>query len=936
MIRPWLQAGQGVLTRSYIIVPTRGQAHALKQRCLRENLALLGVEFLSPGLARKKWLALTPPEQPAMGRELLLLGLRLLIARRLAPLTPAEPDWGFWQSLQSDPGRALDDFDELLKAGFAAEDFPLPALRGIFTELTEWVEGHGFTLAPKVVETAGLKPVPPGEPRLGGRVLVSAPGPEMWGELFNVAAFVRRCDEITVVLAEPAFRGEGAPDEKWVELWSSLLGVEPQPIDAPEPAESCEAAGTLWTHEGGSAERVEVLVGRTRGDEMRWVADRIVARLAAGAENLGVVFPAADAAHLQLARLLAGRGVPFTDLLETAGPPPVDVQAQRALLAFHERGGRIEELLDLWPWLRATGAVTLALAEARRACERSFDLRQTHAVSAHVDEWDTTAPELARAARLLLPAWPAEIGLGDALARFRRMCAAFDLEAPEGWGPLDTLAAREPHPLPAPVVMAALTSFLPARHPVKSAPGKGGFARVTLGTMRRMEGVAWSHLFLVESNAGVWPERREPSCWLTDEQRKVLNERGRFPLGLFTSDDRAAMERAGWRSLARDTRIEVTMTAALFAEEEPEMKLAPNAWLERVLWAQGRVGKDTGLEAAFAALARECIPAAPAVSAALSAWQKVWEGRRDPTRPFDEYFFAGDPTLTAPEKLSAKQIERGVQDPAVLWFEAVLRTPRVAWEPLVRAPRKVLGQQAHALLAAALRATEVTRGFGEMPPPAEAAGRLAAALADLRRQWPADRYWDSFHAELTRICGVLLDNVYALGAGPYVATEAWLPREAVLALGSRQLPVAGRLDLVLLDRPEWRGARVDIIDFKTGGDLDLSAKRMARSGASLQLGVYLAGVRSLGAASGRVWMLRPEPGGASGMDFADLDVGLAKLDWLAMALDLGTYGALTPDRSDYAPGGFDWPLACTPVRHALLQAKHALTFGAEEKGADDE
>jgi hypothetical protein len=111
---------------------------------------------------------------------------------------------------------------------------------------------------------------------------------------------------------------------------------------------------------------------------------------------------------------------------------------------------------------------------------------------------------------------------------------------------------------------------------------------------------------------------------------------------------------------------------------------------------------------------------------------------------------------------------------------------------------------------------------------------------------------------------------------------------------------------------------------------------MAHSGASLQLGVYLAGVRSLGAASGRVWMLRPDPGAATKIEFADLDEGLAKLDWLATALDRGTYGALTPDRSDYAPAGFDWPLACTPVRYAVLQAKYALTFGADKKGADDE
>jgi len=935
VIRPWLLAGRGSLERSHVIVPTRGQAHALKQRCLRENLALLGVEFLTPGLAHQKWRALAGAAAPALGRELLLLGLRTLVARRLASVAPGAPAWGFWRSLQSDPERALDDFDELLKAGFAPGDFPLPELRDLGTDLAAWVERLGCTLAPVAAIEAGLAPVPPAAPRLGGRVLVCTGGPEQWGEFFTVAAFVRRCTAVTAILPEPAFRGEAAPDERWVELWSALLGVEPQPIDAPPPAASCEPAGTLWTHEGGTADRVSVLVGRTRGDEMRLVAAHIEALLAAGAENIGVAFPGADAAHLQLAHLLAARGVPFADLLETAGPPAVDIQAQRAILAFHERGGRIEELLALWPWLRATGAVTLALGEARRACERSFDACQVHGVAAHLPHWDAFAPELARAARALQPAWPEEIALADALARFRAAVAAFDLETPEGWGPLDQLATCETAPLPLAAVVATLAAFLPTQAPVRAAPGKGCFARVTLGTRRRLEGVAWSHLILAESNAGVWPERREPSCWLTDEERRALNARSRFSLGLFTSDDRAALERAGWRALARDTAVELTFSAALFAEEEPELRLAPNSWLERMLWAQGRVDADTGLEAAFAQLASEA-PAAPGPPPAdLGAWQAVWNSRRDPARPFDAHFLCGDPGVTAPDRLSAKLIERGVQDPAVLWYEAVLRTTRVPWEPFVRTPRKVLGQQAHALLAAALQGTEVTRGFGALPPLAEASARLTRALADLRAGWPADRYWDSFHAELGHVCTVLLANVYALGAGRFVATEAWLPRAAELALGARRLPVVGRLDLVLLDRPGWAGASVDIVDFKTGGDLDLSAKRMGHSGASLQLGIYLAAARSLGAVRGRVWMLKPEPGAAVMMDDSELPLALTKLAWLAQALDRGAFGALTPDRSDYAPPGYAWPLACTPVRNAVLRAKHALTFGPMESEAVD-
>ena len=933
VLRPWLEAGAGRLERAHVIVPTRGQAQALKQRCLREGVALLGVEFLTPGLARQKWLGLAAAARPTIGRELLLFGLRTLVARRLAPLAPDDPAWGFWQSLQSDPERALDDFDDLLKAGFRAADFPLERLRAVFQELADWVAAHGYALAAEVAEHAGLA-ADPAAGRIGGRVLVSGLGPEMWGEFFNVAAFVRRCDAMTVVLPEPAFRGRADLDEKWVALWAELLGVEAQPIDAPEPAASCEAVGALWGHGAEAPARVRLLVGRTRGDEMRLVAREIAAQLARGAENIGVVFPRADAGHQRLARLLQESGVAYADLLEAAGPPPLEVQAQRALLDFLAGGSRLEGLLALWPLLRAAGGVTLPLAAARRAVERSFDVRQTHAVAAHVDDWAEPAPELARVARALQPAWPAEIALADALRRVRAACAALAREAPDGWGPLDALAAREPAPLPGPVVLTALASFLPSRGPVAEVPGRGHFARVTLGTWRRMEGVAWSHLILAESNAGSWPARREPSCWLPDEARAQLNERSRFSLGLFTSDERAALERAGYQGLARDTAHEVIFSAALFDEAEPERRLAPNAWLERVLWTEGGAGPELRLEEAFERRAVE-VPAAPSAAAALEAWQDVWQGRREPAQPFDEFFFSGDPRRITPEKLSAKQVERGVQDPAELWFEAVLRVNRVAWEPLARARRKALGQQAHQALAAALHSTEVTKGFGELPPADEARARLARVLAERRAQWPRDRYWDSFQAELAHLCGALLENVFALDAGRYVATEAWLPAAAAVSRGAWRLPVVGRMDLVRLDRPAWAGAQVDIIDFKTGGDPELSAERMARTGASLQLGVYLAGVRALGAAGGRVWMLRPEPGPAAMIDFGELDAALAKLDWLAAAMTRGTYGALTRDRSDYGPAGYAWPLACTPVKHAVLAAKFAATFGAAEGEAAD-
>jgi RecB family exonuclease len=939
VIRPWLEAGSGRLERALVVAPTRGHTHALKRRCLAEDVPLLGVEFLTPGLARKK-----RASADGLGRGLQLLYLRTRIEARLARLGPDDPARGFWKSLGSDLESALSDFEELMRGGFRPERFPRQELREIFGELVAWIGEKGYALAPLQDEAAALEPPEAGSACVAGRILILAGGPEGWGDFFGLAALARRCASLTVVLAEPEFKGSGGSDEKWIDAWQAFLGVEGRLVDAVDPDASCGAVAELWTSGVGDAGRAEVLVGRSRSEEMARVADALERLLAEGADNIGVIFPGAGAAHTRLMRLLDERGVPFADLIGTAGTPPVDTRIQRGLVDFYERGCRLEELLALWPLLRSLGFARLGPAEARAACQWLFDEVQSHGVEAHVDKLEGSAEagkrEVARVARLLLPGWPETLAPIEALARFEAVRDRLMLGAPPGWSAFREFAGRVEEPMPSRALLEAIRAFLPEKGPLEGVPGRSGFARVTLTTCRRAAGVAWSDSIFVEANAGIWPERREPSCWLGDEARRELNASGRFSLGVPTSDERALLERRLFSAIARDTRRRVVFSAALFSEEEPEVALGPNAWLERVLWSKGLISSSDGASESFGPLSGAASTvAAPAAapSADLAGWFDIWRRRRDPAAPFDAFFLADPSGQSRPLRLSASQIERGIKDPACLWFGSILGLQRAGWGTFSRARGKSIGTAVHRALAAALRGAPFEGDFFLMADRATAGARLESQLAQLRARWPSDRYWDSFHMDVCRGARELAKRVYELPQASYGAVEVRVPEGASVPLGEAdRLFVSGRMDLVLSDRPGWAGAHVEIVDFKTGEASKLSARRMESSGSSLQLGVYLEAALSVGS-TGTVWMLKPEDRPMK-LGAHELARASGKLRVLGAHLATGIYGARTPDRDEYTRG-FEWPLACAPIGAVTLESKFVATFGpsaASAAGEDDD
>jgi len=374
------------------------------------------------------------------------------------------------------------------------------------------------------------------------------------------------------------------------------------------------------------------------------------------------------------------------------------------------------------------------------------------------------------------------------------------------------------------------------------------------------------------------------------------------------------------------------MSAALHEDTDPDTRLSPNGLLERVLWARG----ERRLSEAMVTLARTSAPSSTAAGDAgeLAAWQEVYHRRRDPARAFDEHFLCLGPAVGGtesmlPEQVSARTVESSVGDPAIWWFKGLLGLEPQGHDPLLRALARRRGTLAHRLLASAVRPSGCREGeWGRLPAFSEAAARLDELLAAEAAARPPTLYWNSEHSILAAICRDLLAEFYAAGEGEFVAVEWWLPPAARLDLDGLSLPLRGRLDVVRSDLPGWAGARLHLYDYKTGrGDKALAASRMAEKGESLQLGVYLAGVRSLGVASAQVWKL--QPGASSSLGEDELAESLGGLKRLARALRTGKFGALTRDITGRGAAPWVWPLASVPLPSADLRAKYAATFSED-------
>jgi hypothetical protein len=935
VVSPWL-AFKGELGRYFVAVPTRGQAEGLKTRAALEKKAFLGVEFLSPNLVRRKWLR---PQKDrineAADKRVLVYGLRMVLEKRLRYLPKDHLHAGLIRSLLSYPEQVLGDWEGLIAAGYNESSFPLDLLKGVFAELREWCKRIGIAPMTEVELEAGTDRSEK-DTIIADRLLIYGFSAESWLDFFNLAALARRAKEIVVVLPYPEFEGKPL-GEAWIDLWQDLLGVEAESLPDSEGGELGKIA-ELWVslHEDTETSfgigEVPLLVGQNKKVEMRLAANQIIEWLADGAKRIAAVFPSECEGKRDLLTYLEAEGIGYTDLIGDSGSVPLEINLQQAILQYHKNGHRLDDLWIICHQLRPFNRISLSPGESRRVIESVFEECYTHSVEGCLHFIDNgkraEMKELARVVHLL-GIWPFETSLADALRRFTEIKQAFGIDDDGSLiGGLERLASVDEKIRPLGPVIDLLIEMLPeSTLPAASSRGRH-MSRVVVTTRHRAVANCWSHVLFVGSNAEVWPVHREETFWLPDRIRGDLNKTSSYSLGLFLSEDYAFLEKAGYLDICRNTCGGVALSASLHEPGNAERQLSPNRWMEQLLLVRARedvaVGglnlRDWSIEKDWIGRA---VPdeVSKEKNCELDEWDRIRLSRMDPEVGFDQYFYCHRPDLLIRKRWPAGLLERGVKDPVELWYSGVLGLRRISHTPLLLESRKLLGLLAHRFLAFSLRGEDGGESLVQLVDPDPCRDRLANLLANFKEKRLRNVFWESFTSELTYLTVSFLEKVLAEIEGLYIHSEYKLPSDCQVLSGKHPLGVSGRIDLLASDRMDLVGAKVLVCDFKTGRDAPLSPKRMASSGDSLQLGIYLEAMRSLGAIGGEVRMVKASTAVDSSLSMDDLEVALGSLERVGRYIFSGCYGQLTPNRTAYA-SGFELPLACVLIPADIRKEKY--------------
>ncbi len=791
------------------------------------------------------------------------------------------------------------------------------------------------TIMPAVLERMLRKELPAQKARLCCMGWDASHWPDI-GLLDVAASKTERCDLYVPMPRLPA----DALQREWIDGLEERLGLE---------RGMCAESGFSTQNEGlvsrleksGLASRAEarapvLLVGREWGDQVGLVCKTVSAWLRERDEGdgpIGVIGPEDSVTAIAVGDALAkaGVGVERPGRRKELAP---DLLVLEQTARYYLRGHDVEELIELCRllWLHCRDDWEMLEPEGvRNALDKAFKEAQTRnarilvkALPYRKDALWTAVCKLVEA----LPRWDRTLAKAEVLGNWNGMMIALRLPPEPLGGSYTALGAQfRDERVPGMAFVEWLSEYLGERRREVGAADFASGARVVVTSFANAAQQPWGRVIFLDSNEHVWPPARGENRYLPDATIARLNGRRKESGRLLSTRDLRVLEEARFLDLIEQTRGRIAFAGVLREQMETGDHAQPNEWVLRAMIETAGEGSAPVLEQWAASAVTRAGPPGPGLEEKeREHMQRVNASRRMGTVPFDSYLFDFSGSKIECEAWSATDLDAATVTPATFALKVLFGAEATVGRTFSREEGVAIGNRVHRWLGRILGGGD---GLAQPAPEGQDAAKLAREMENARKEleeWFAAEgmavpiWWETSLRKTGWAARRCLREVRVWLEGQYCATEQTLAVRVQTAAG--MLPLKGRVDIVISDRPEIEGSRVRVFDFKTGrtaaptmGTLD--------AGKGMQFAAYYLMARDAGALEAVVGIIKPE---ARAQDVfqvaneAELRARFGRLAELARSLRFGRLGPLV---SEYGVCE-TLPLATVPIDPAILEQKAEL------------
>lgn len=951
-----------------VIVPTRGQIHALKGRLVEAGLSALGLQFVTPPYLRAL-LAAENESLPA-SREHLRLLLAVAAEELLAEKKLSEAQRLAAISVRRAPDHLLRLLEQLSGAGADFEQIDLPAFRPVVRKFRAHLKATALEIFPESDRRALAHARHTG-PALGPVLITGFHGGH-WPFWHLLRAAVQSSQHATIILQHPSEQAHDL-DSAWIGSWEESLG-ETQQI-AIDPEEPASGRPTIFLAGMDMREQVEAIGAAAH----QFVADEHCTRL-------GIVFPAAGSLPRLVSAALTRHGLPHYDAMGQMAPGLFEAPDFWSWMEL-QRTPRLNVLfrfLTALPndqsFLRDPSRDKIGRALERVLSDIAIDDLRLLIAAARAGEHDgerifaaleniVFLPDHGTFAEFLQVSANAFALLGWS-ERWRAIAQRSDWTANVDATFSRTLFLQWLDEL---AVSVRVTRDLLGQHP---------YARIQLLTPAQAEDQSWSHLILCGLNEGAWPAGARGD-FLPAGQIDALNEsvrklnrsatkRGSQGEGhavvregdtLFLgAEQQRQLARAQFDRLVESATHGLALTVSLVQEAAPERLSNPGEFFGRVYHeVHGHPVSQPNMRALRDQTRRWlnapnlAPPNEQSETPGIRQTRVAYLARRR-SEPSNEYDFA---LRTAPDDitpLSVSDTEALLKSPALIWMERFLGVEGT--EDATYVWNATIGKWTHDWLAAVFGRSDA---FVALPSEDDVAARISSAAERKRAEVRelcrlAGRtipdWWDSGWEHALCLAQTLGRMVGAIEGWKWAAAE-WRLKAQPIAVGENcTLLLRGQADL-LLGKTDALPTSLAlpylwIVDYKTGNKSSLSPKsrkkdeprspRVLKSvlkGDALQLALYTLAAQQLGAETVEVSIFSPVIAKSEPQlrddDFADCGPAFQELARMQATGIFGMKGRLR-DSFSFTK---NYPLATLSIDPEIIDERWELThpdLALEEEG----